>query len=163
MWGGTRVYTEDKFPGLIDAFAGLIEESPSDPNAGTWVAWITNSGVKLAAAELWYAKPNGQNASIFNSFEGISAISDSTRNKNLTTYTADVAEMNPYGYRECYYVLSARASRAVAQAATDIYYEEIATVADVPGLSTAMVWQGITEGESDTLSTSCLQAQTTNG
>ena len=148
MWGGTRVYTEDQFPGVVDAFADLIEDSPSDPNAGTWVAWVVSSGIKLAGAELWYAKPNGQDASIFDGFRGIPAVSDSTRNKTLPTYTADVAELNPYGYRECYYGLTVKASRAVAQAAIDIYYDEIATVADVAGVSPAMVWQGITEGES---------------
>lgn len=148
MWGGSRVYEEDQFPGLIDAFVGLIDDSPSDPNAGTWVAWITDSGVKAAAAELWYAKPDGQNASIFDSFYGIPAISDTTQNTNLPNYTAHVAESNPYGYRECYTVISTRASRAVAQAAADIYYEEIAAVADVEGGGSAMVWQGITGGKS---------------
>ncbi|KAK7710525.1 hypothetical protein SLS63_012955 [Diaporthe eres] len=146
MWGGTRVCTEDQFPNLIDAFAGLIDESPSDPNAGTWVAWILNSGVKIAAAELWYAKPNGQNASIFDNYNRMPTISDNTGNITLANYTAQVAESNPYGYRECYYATSIRASRAVAQAATDIFYDEVVSVADVAGANPVMVWQGITEG-----------------
>lgn len=148
MWGSSRVYTWDQFSNLIDAFAGLIDGSPSDPNAGTWVAWILNNGTKLAAAELWYAKPNGRNASIFGSFNRIPTISESSRNKTITNYTAQVAERNPYGYRECYSAISIKASPAVAQAATDIFYEEVVTVSDVPGVNPVMVWQGITEGES---------------
>lgn len=148
MWGSSRVYTEDQFPSLIDAFAGLIDESPSDPNAGTWVAWVLNSGAKLAAAELWYAKPNGQNASIFENFNRMPTISETSGNRTLTNYTGQVAERNPYGYRECYYAISTRASRVVAQAATDIFYQEVITVSDVPGVNPVMVWQGITEGES---------------
>lgn len=147
MWGSSRVYTEDQFPNLIDAFGNLIDESPSDPNAGTWLAWILNSGVKIAAAELWYAKPNGQNASIFDNYNRIPAISDNSGNKTLANYTAQVAESNPYGYRECYYATSIRASRAVAQAAMDIFYEEVVSVADVAGANPVMVWQGITKGE----------------
>lgn len=148
VWGSSRVYTEEHFPELIDAFAGLIDESPSDPNAGTWVAWILNNGSRLAGTELWYAKPNGQNASIFEEFNRIPAISENSENKVLTNYTAQVAESNPYGYRECFYAISTRASRTVAQAATDIFYEEVGAVSDVPGVSPVMVWQGITEGES---------------
>lgn len=148
MWGSTRVYTEDQFSNLIDAFAGLIDDSPGDPNAGTWVAWILNSGAKLASAELWYAKPNGQNASIFENYNRIPTISDISGNKTLTNYTAQVASRNPYGYRECYSAISTRASRAVAQAATDIFFDEVVAVSDVPGANPVMVWQGITEGVS---------------
>lgn len=151
MWGSSRVYAEDQFPNLIDAFEGLIEDSPSDPSAGTWVAWILNSGVKLAAAELWYAKPNGQNASIFDNYNRIPTISDISGNKTLSNYTAQVAERNPYGYRECYYAISIKASRAVAQAATDIFYDEVVAVADVAGANPVMVWQGISKGESKAL------------
>lgn len=148
MWGSTRVYMEDQFPNLIDAFAGLIDDSPDDPNAGTWVAWILNSGAKLASAELWYAKPDGQNASIFENYNRIPTISDISGNKTLTNYTAQVASRNPYGYRECYSAISTRASRAVAQAATDIFFDEVVAVSDVPGANPVMVWQGITEGVS---------------
>ncbi|KAJ0120475.1 fad binding domain containing protein [Diaporthe amygdali] len=145
MWGASRVYMEEQFPKLIDAFAGLIDDSPTDPNAGTWVAWILNSGAKLASAELWYAQPNGH-SSIFENFNRIPAVSDSSGNRSLANYTAQVAERNPYGYRECYYATSIRASRAVAQAATDIFFEEVVAVSDVPGANPVMVWKGITEG-----------------
>lgn len=151
VWGSTRVFTEDQFPNLIDAFAGLIDDSPGDPNAGTWVAWILNSGVKIASAELWYAKPNGQNASIFGNYNRMPTISDDSGNRTLTDYTAEVASRNPYGYRECYSAISIRASRAVAQAATDIFFDEVVAVSDVPGANPVMVWQGITKGESKVL------------
>ncbi|POS75634.1 hypothetical protein DHEL01_v205976 [Diaporthe helianthi] len=146
MWGGTRVYAEDQFPGVVDAFVKLVDDSPSDPNAGAWVAWGINAGAKIAIPDLWYAKPDGSNASIFNSFNGLVAALDTTRTKTLANYTAEVAQANADGLRECYYVMSVKASRAVAQAAVEIFFEGAASVQDVPGAGPAMVWQGITEG-----------------
>jgi hypothetical protein len=49
----TRIYTEDKFPAVTKAFTNLIVNSPTDPSAGLWVAWISNAGTKLAVPELW--------------------------------------------------------------------------------------------------------------
>ena len=34
MWGGTRVYTENEFPAVAKAFAGVVHNSPTDGNAG---------------------------------------------------------------------------------------------------------------------------------
>jgi hypothetical protein len=147
MWRSTRAYSEDQFSGVIDAFVDLIDQSPRDPNAGTWVAWVVSSGVKIASTELWYAKPDGANASIFNNFNAIPAVANTTGNTKLADFTAEVAESNPYGFRECYYVISIKASRAVAQAASEIFFEEQASVADAAGVNAVMVWQGVTKGE----------------
>ncbi|KAI3401489.1 hypothetical protein diail_10923 [Diaporthe ilicicola] len=147
MWGGTRVYTEDEFPNVIDAFVGLIDDSPSDPNAGTWLAWILNDGAKLAGSELWYAKPNGQNATIFSKYNNITAVSDDTQNRVLANYTDHVAESNPYGYRECYYAISVKGCRVVAQVAADSFFNEVVAVENVTGANPVMVWQGITKGQ----------------
>ena len=65
IWGGTRAYLEDSFPALAQAYAGLIEKSPQDPNAGTWCAFIYYNGTKYASSTLWYAEPNGGDAAIF--------------------------------------------------------------------------------------------------
>lgn len=146
MWGGTRVVTEEQFPDVVDAFVDLIDDSPSDPNAGTWVAWLINEGVKIAPVELWYAKPDGSNASIFDNYNKLTAVSDTTQRTTLANYTLRVQQGNPYGFRECYYVMSIKASRVVAHAATDIFFEEAASVQDVAGANPVMVWQAVTEG-----------------
>lgn len=156
LWGGTRIYTEDTFPSVLDAFAGLIDNSPSDPNAGLWLFWALASGVKIAGTELWYAKPGGQNAAIFNQFNGITAESDTTENRVLANYTAYVAESSPPGRRECYYVMSIKASRVVAQAAVDIFFDEVVAVENVTGATPAMLFQGITKGEYKALSSPAL-------
>ncbi|KAG8157583.1 hypothetical protein KVR01_012625 [Diaporthe batatas] len=146
MWGGTKVFMEDQFPGVVDAFVDLIDESPSDPDAGTWAAFVVESGLKLAGVELWYGKPDGSNASIFDKFNNLTTISDTTQSRTHADYAADVGGRNPYGFRNYFYVISVKASNAVIQASLDIFFEGVDSVADVAGAHPAMVWQGITEG-----------------
>lgn len=147
MWGGTRAYLEDTFPAVIDAFASLIADSPADPDAGAWVAWVVYQGAKLSSTELWYAKPNGRGAAIFDGFNNITAQSDTTQNRTLPDFTVEIDASNPSGYRECYYSLTVKASLEVAKAAADIFFEEVEAVLDLDGANPAMVWQGITTGE----------------
>lgn len=151
MWGGSRLYAESDFPAVIDAFAGVIADSPADPRAGTWLAWavVSNNGsrTRLSSAELWYAEPDGGGAAIFDAFEGIAALQDTTRNMGLAEYADVVEEANPDGLRECYYALTVRASVELLRAAKDIWFEEVESVLGLDGAGPAMVWQGITLGE----------------
>lgn len=148
MWGGSKVFTEESFPAVVEAFTDLVVESPKDPNAGTWIAWVMYSGVKLCSSELWYAKPNGGNATIFRNFNGITAVSDTTTNRTLAGYTFEVNESNPDGYREVYYATSIKASLETATAAVGIFWEEMeaAGIPEIEGALASMIWQGITDG-----------------
>lgn len=147
MWGGTRVFAEESFPEVVDAFTNLIIDSPSDPNAGTWCAWVVSGGAKVASTELWYAKPNGRDATIFDAFNNITAISDTTQNRTLVAYTEEVRTENPDGYREVYYVMSTKASAALLSAAKDMYFEEVGAILGLDGAHPSMIFQGVTEGE----------------
>lgn len=155
MWGGSRVYLEDAFPAVIDAFAGVVADSPSDPSAGAWVAWAVYQGTKIAEAELLYAEPGGERAAIFDAFNDIAAQSDTTQNRTLAAYTEEINDLNPPGYRECYSSLTVKASPAVLRAAPDIFFEEVQAVLHLAGASPVMVFQAITTGD--------LQAMTKNG
>lgn len=147
MWGGSRVYLEHSFLEVTEAFAGLVADSPSDPKAGLWVAWLNYQGTKMSSTDLWYTQPNGGNATIFSAFNNITAISDATQNLSLTQYTDIVMAANVVGKRECYYVLTVKASVELLHAANAIFFEEMEAVLDVEGAAPVMVWQGITEGE----------------
>lgn len=146
LWGGTRIFTEDTFPAVIDAFASLVADSPSDPKAGTWVSWIAYEGTNLAFTELWYAEPNGQNAAIFDKSNKITAMSDTTQNRKLADYTRKVDGDNINGYREIYYSLTTKASLEVAEAAKEIFFEEIKPVLGLTGAMPVMIWQAFTIG-----------------
>ena len=144
MWGGTRAYIETDFPAVVHAFAGVVADAPSDGNAGQWVAWLLNNGTKLAATELWYAKPNGQEAAIFDNYNAITAVSDTTQNRKLYEYAAEVETSNPYGLREVYYCLTVKASEALATVAKDIFFNNTALFAGVTGANPVLLFQGIT-------------------
>lgn len=148
MWGGDRIYLEDTFPAVMEAFANLVADSPLDPNAGTWVAWGVSQGMKVSSTALWYAQPNGKNAIIFDEFNRIPSVSDTTQNRTLPEYTTALNTESPSGLRECYYSLTIRASPAMLQVAADIYFEEVEAVLELDGILPAMTWQGITLGES---------------
>lgn len=147
MWGGSRLYVEADFPAVIDAFVSLIADSPTDPNAGTWVAWLVANGTRLSSTDLWYAEPNGASAGIFDKFNSIAALQDTTQNITLPGYTVVVNEANPDGLRECYYDLTVKASLELVQAAKDIWFEEVESVLGLDGAGPTMVWQGITLGK----------------
>ncbi|KIW28688.1 uncharacterized protein PV07_08328 [Cladophialophora immunda] len=144
LWGGTRVYLEDQFDALASAFAGVVEDSPNDGNAGQWVAWLASNGTKIASAELYYAKPNGGSAAIWNDYNALTAISDSTQNRQLPAYTAELASSNPYGLRETYYGLTVKADESLATLARDIFYQELPATANVAGANPVLIYQGIT-------------------
>ncbi|KAH8173740.1 FAD binding domain-containing protein [Sarocladium implicatum] len=147
MWGGTKSYLENSFDEVADAFADLIASSPKDPHAGTWVAWLKNSGMKIAATELWYTKPDGDKAAIFDKFNNITAIADSTQNRIVSDYTDVLDVSNPYGLREIYYGLTVKADAKMAKIARDIFFEELPATEGVAGANPVLIFQGITEGQ----------------
>lgn len=147
MWGGDRIYLENSFEEVTDAFAGVVANSPKDPNAGLWVAWLNNQGTKLASTELWYAKPDGGNAEIFDDFNAITSISDTTKNQVLYDYTKSLNEGNPYGLREVYYGLTVKANPKIAHLARQIFFEELPSTSGINGANPVLIFQGITEGQ----------------
>ena len=144
VWGGTRVYLQDQFPALTKAFAGVVNDSPTDGNAGQWIAWLTNNGTKIAATELWYGKANGGNAPIFSAYNKLTPISDTTQTRKLVDYTVELAASNPYGLRETYYGLTVKADQSLADLAKDIFYQELPATANVSGANPVLLYQGIT-------------------
>lgn len=155
MWGGTRVYTEDQFPKVSKAFSNLVANSPSDPNAGQWVAWLNNGGTKLAAVELYYAKPVANASPIFDEYDAIPSISDSTQIRTLAEYAQTNQASNPNGLREVYWGLTVKLDQRLADEAKDIFYQETAAIANVAGANPVIIYQGITLGQ--------LAAMTKNG
>ncbi len=107
---------------------------------------------KIAATETWYAKPNGQTAPIFAPYFKLTAISDSTQNRQLAAYTTELAASNPYGLRESYYGLTVKADQSLADQAKDIFYQELPATANVSGANPVLLYQGITVPEMQQMS-----------
>ncbi|KAG9258787.1 FAD binding domain-containing protein [Emericellopsis atlantica] len=144
MWGGTKTYLENDFSDLTEAFVQTIANTPDDPNAGTWIAWLSQGGMKLAATEFWYATPEGADAAIWEPYENLTAIADSTKERTHHEYAHAQDESNPYGFREVYYGLTVKAGSEVAAKARDVFFEEQPKLADVEGANPVLIFQGIT-------------------
>lgn len=144
LWGGARVYTEPSFPGVIDAFTKVVTEATEDPNAGQWVAFLHAQGMKMASTEFWHAKSNS-NASIFSGYDGLEAISDTTKVQSVPEYATELQKINPNGLRETYWTFSVKPDKNLASIAKDIFFEEFPAVADVAGSLPVFIFQGITE------------------
>lgn len=147
LWGGSRTYTDESFPAVIDAFASLVADSTSDPKAGTWTSWLVYEGRSLAITELWYTEPNGHNAAIFDKSNKIPSLADTTQNRTLEEYTQHIGSNAYDSFRQVYYCLTTKASLEVAEAAKEIFFEEIGPVLKLEGAVPIMVWQPITIGK----------------
>ncbi|KAL8880398.1 MAG: hypothetical protein Q9198_002184 [Flavoplaca austrocitrina] len=144
MWGGTRTFLESSFPQVVSAFSKVVADAEKDKRAGQWVAWLSYGGTKLAAAELWYDRPNGNKSNIFSNYYTIPAVADTTQNRKFYGYTDEVQSNNPYGLREIYYGLTVKADNDLASLAKDIFFDEIPSVANVAGVNPVLLYQGIT-------------------
>ena len=152
VWGGTKTYLETDFDAVSDAFAGVIADAPKDPSAGLWVAWLQNSGMKLAATELWYVEADGSDAEIFENFRAIQPIADTTATRSLHDYAESLNNGNPYGYREVYYGLTVKADAEFAKIARDIFFEELPATSGATGANPVLIYQGITENQIEHMS-----------
>ena len=146
LWGGSRLYTEPDFPTVLNAFHHVMTNSASDPNAGSFIALASSNNSKLAMVESYYAKPNGQDAAIWNGYKPLTPIMDTTGNITLVDYVARLNESNPYGHRESYYGMTVHMTSDMLHAAKDIFYAEFPSIANIVGAQPVLCVQGITTG-----------------
>ncbi|KAK7398012.1 hypothetical protein QQX98_012620 [Neonectria punicea] len=144
MWGGSRMYTQDTFPEVTDALVNIINNSPQDPKAGLYVVWAYSGGTKLAIPALYYSQPDAGNATIWEDFNAISSISDTTQNRVLAEWGKETMNDSPPGLREIYYVVTTKVDHDILAFARDAFYSSVPSVADIPGIIPNLVVQGIT-------------------
>ncbi|KAK7424646.1 hypothetical protein QQZ08_008529 [Neonectria magnoliae] len=144
IWGGSRMYTEDTFPKVTDALVDIINNSPQDPKAGLYVVWAYSGGTKLAIPALYYSQPDAGNATVWEDFNAISSISDTTQNRVLAEWGKETMNDSPPGLREIYYVVTTKVDHDILAFARDAFYSSVPSVADIPGIIPNLVVQGIT-------------------
>lgn len=146
MWGGSRPSLDDStnFADQINAFVNLgTAGAESDPNAAQILSYTSYQGINLGSAALQYAKPVA-NPPIFDEYLAIPAISDTTSIRTLADLTNEFAASNPNGVRETYWVAAYKLSVEMMTYVKDVFYEELATVADAAGIVPAATLQVIT-------------------
>ena len=168
MWGGQRIYTEDKFPVVLDAITHFaVTGSAVDPDAAQIVVCSLNlvshslysisdtlqtfanyPGVgKVAFANLHYAKPMA-NASVFAAWNNITAIDDTTGLRTMGGMADLLNQGAPVpGAYESWWGISLKLDRRLLDFVVDTFFTQVATVADVEQIFVIMAIQPITEGE----------------
>lgn len=148
MWGGSRIHTADQFPAVIDAFTNLGFNSPQDPNAAQIMsfAYAQEVDLELAAADLAYAQPVAD-APIFAEYLSIPPLMDNSHIRTLTDLTQQFNASNPNGLRESYWTATYKLDRDLVAAIQEIFFSEVTTIKDVPGIVPAATLQVITKGQ----------------
>jgi hypothetical protein len=155
MWGGDRLHVEPQFPAVIQAFYNLGKNSAQDVDAAQILSFAFAQGMKFASAALQYAKPV-TNAPIFKEYLAINpAVQDTTRIRTLADLTQQFNVSNPKGLRETYWAVSFKLDKDFVSYVKDVFFQEVATIADAPALIPACTLQVITVPQ--------LQKMTKNG
>lgn len=143
MWGGDRLHLEPQFPDVISAFYNLGVNSAQDPAAAQILSFAYVQSTKFASAALQYAKPV-VNAPIFSEYLAIPALSDNTQVRTLANLTVQFNASNPNGLRETYWAVTYKLDKDLTSFVKDVFFEEVASIADAPALIPAATLQVIT-------------------
>ncbi|KAJ5576442.1 FAD linked oxidase N-terminal [Penicillium sp. DV-2018c] len=144
LYGGARIFLETEFPDVVNAWYNAINNASVDPYAQQYVAFLSNSGMNLATAELTYTK-NVSDAEIFKQYRSIPAISDTSSPKSLVEYVEYLETENPSGLREIYWPISAALNEDFALWAVETFMKMLPEVADVSGAQPVLIFQAITK------------------
>ncbi|KAM0351034.1 hypothetical protein ACHAPU_002815 [Fusarium lateritium] len=144
LWGGLRVYTENEFIEVTDALFNIIKNSEKDPKAGLYVVFNHINGTKKVMPFLYYSEPGGGKATIWDDFNKIEPIRDTTTDRDLAAWTKEMTNYSPFGFRQMYYVISTKVDRDILDFARDCFFKTVHSIENIPGIVPAMVIQGIT-------------------
>ncbi|KAF2148606.1 FAD binding domain-containing protein [Myriangium duriaei CBS 260.36] len=143
IWSGPMLFAEEHHLAVVKAFAEMNKDAKKDPNAGTWLALGRRNGAQIIAGELYYAKPDAQNASIFARYKSTPAILDHTENVQIDEFSGSVARINPRGYRQNYATMTIKNDEKMITIAKDIFMEESKDASEIPGSRPALYFHAL--------------------
>lgn len=148
MWGGSRLYSNDSFPVVLDAtYKFATEYSNEDPDAAQIISFGYSAGFgPLAAAQLDYAKPVA-NSSAFRDFDAIPAVQSTTDIHSLAELAIMMDVGIVYGVRETYWGVSFKVDRGLFAFLVNTFYELLPAIVDAEGILPTISIQAITEGQ----------------
>lgn len=144
MRGGSRIWTQQHFHPVIEAFVDVIHDAPNDPYAQYYIAFVANQGVNLASAELTYTK-DVADPPIFREWNSIPAVMDTVASKTLVQQCDDIEAVNTTGLREVYWPISAHLNADFAKWAVDHFFKVLPQTSGVKGANPALIYQPLTQ------------------
>ncbi|KAL4942241.1 hypothetical protein BDV06DRAFT_192579 [Aspergillus oleicola] len=144
LWGGTHVFSEDKFTDVIGAFVDVAEHAKDDGHAQEYVLFATLQGSNIASAELTYTKDESK-PSIFEDFLSIPSVSNTTSTRSLAKYCDDLNAQDPYGMRDVFWNRSFKLDEDFANWLVKRWFEINSRVSSIPDAMVGLTFQVITE------------------
>lgn len=127
MLGGTLTYTIDNSDAILRSLVDFSKNAPSDPNAALIVAYAYAQGQFLTVADLEYALPQLRPA-IFEDFQDIPHIMDTTAIRTLPNVTIMFNDTNPGGLRETYWTATYKVDYSFLQYLVQEYQSQANTL-----------------------------------
>lgn len=143
MRGGARIFTENYFSEVINAFINVVNNATVDGKAQQYVAFLQTQGTNIATAELTYVE-DVADPEIFQQYRSIPAIADSTSTKTLVEYVEYLETDNPFGYREVYWPIAVQLNEEFSNWVVDLFISLIPQVINLAGANPVIIYQGIT-------------------
>ncbi|KAL4947489.1 hypothetical protein BDW69DRAFT_178330 [Aspergillus filifer] len=144
LWGGTHVYSEDKFTDVIGAFVDVAEHAEDDGHAQQYVMFATMQGSNIASAELTYTK-DVSNPAIFKKYLSIPSVSNTSSTRSLAKYCDDLNAQDPYGMRDIFWNRSFKLNENFANWIVKRWFEMSSRVSSIPNAMVGLTFQVITE------------------
>ncbi|KAL2865563.1 FAD-binding oxidoreductase [Aspergillus lucknowensis] len=142
--GTTRVFSEDQFSNVLDAFVDVARNARADKNAQQYVVFAHTGGMNIASAELTYTKDVSDPA-VFRNYRSIPAISDTSSTRNLSDYCSGIGAGDQNGQRQIFWNRTFKLNDEFAKWVVEHFFSVVARVTDVPGALPMLVFQVITE------------------
>lgn len=164
MWGGQRIYTEDKFSAVLDAiYSFATTKSSQDTDAAEIIvspqpyplhiithhfqsfSYAPTLG-KIGIAQLDYAQPVA-NASIFSDWNAISHLQSTTDIHTLAELTIMMNQGLTDGLRQTQWDVTFKVDRNLFTFLVNTFYAELPAVQDATGFFPSISIQAITAGQ----------------
>ncbi|KAJ4371001.1 hypothetical protein N0V86_008695 [Didymella sp. IMI 355093] len=148
MWGGQRIYTEDKFSAVLDAvYSFATTKSSRDTDAAEIISFSYAAPLgKIAIAQLDYAKPVA-NASVFSDWNAILHLQSTTDIHSLAELTIMMNQGLTDGLRQTQWDVTFKVDRDLFTFLVSTFYAELPTVQDATGFFPSISIQAITAGQ----------------
>ncbi|KAL2853809.1 hypothetical protein BJY01DRAFT_258701 [Aspergillus pseudoustus] len=148
--GTTRVYCEDQFPHVLDAFTELARNAILDKNAQQYVVFAHAGEMNIASAELTYTK-DVADPPVFRKYRSIPAISDTTSTRTLAGYCSEIGAQDRNGQRQVFWNRTFKLNDEFVHWVVQHFFSVVSRVANVPGALPMLVFQAITEPTLETM------------
>lgn len=159
VWRGTRVYTYDKIPELLEAQHKFqVEVQAKDPDAVAFFpyCYYTPYELYMTMPTMIHATHTDKDTwpAAFQGFEKIEGMANTTEivYKPMSSCTDDIAQLNPYNMRNIYKTVTYRASPEVDRKIVEAFQEEVPKIKHLEGIVPCVVFHPTPSGHTKPMS-----------